>query len=163
MALQRREEHTVVLAIALLVVSAAGAITLAGVLLTVADDGTLSIVGFGSVNPPGAAALAAIAAAAVVAGFLIGFHLIRQERAQRNRVAVWDRHADEAAREARARLLSMRLKQLGEEVEQLESRREAVLHRSTSPFGTSWHLEHEESEDEPDLVVVPDAPEPAES
>jgi hypothetical protein len=149
------------LAIALLAFSVAGAITLIGVLVTVADDGSLAIVGLGSLNPPGAAAVAAIAAAAVVAGFLIGLHLIRQERARRDRIVVWDQHADEAAREARARLLSMRLKQLGAEVEQLESQREAVLHRSTSPFGTSWHLE--QAADPEDLVVVPDAPEPAES
>lgn len=160
MALQRREEHSVVLGIVLLVLSVAGALTLAGVLVTAADDGALAIAGLGSVSPPGAAAVAAFAAAAVVTGFLVGLHLIQQERERRARVVVWDQHAEEAAREARARLLSMRLEQLGAEVEQLESRREAVLHRSTSQHGTSWHLE---DGSEPDLVIVPDAPEPAES
>jgi hypothetical protein len=161
MALQRREEHSVVLGIVLLVLSAAGAITLAGVLITATDDGALAIAGFGTVSPPGATAVAAIAAAAVVAGFLVGLHLIREERKRRNQIVVFDQHADEAAREARARLLSMRLKQLGAELEQLESRREAVLHRSTSPHGTAWHLE---AEPEDDLVVVPDVPDaPAEA
>ncbi len=163
MALQRREEHSVTLGIVLLVLSVTGSITLAAVLIGAADNGSLAIAGFGSVSPPGATALAAVAAAAVAAGFLIGLHLIREERRQRDRIVVWDQRAADAEREARARLLAMRLEQLEVEVEQLESRRQAVLHRSTSSLGTSWHLAEDAEEPESDLVVVPDAQEPAES
>lgn len=149
-----------ILGIVLLVLSVSGGITLAGVLLGASSDGTLALAGFGTVSPPGAVVFAAVAATAITAGFFLGLHMVLQERRRRGQVVREDRLARDAEREARARLLGMRLEQLEGEVEILEGRRRAVLHRSISSVGTSWHVA-----DEPDgdLVVVPDADEQAES
>ena len=104
-------------------------------------------------NPSGAAAFAALAATAATTLFFLGLNRVLSERRRRDRVVREDRLADEAEREARGRLLEMRLEQLEGEVEILEGRRQVVLHRSTSSVGTSWHLAEEP---EADLVVVPD-------
>ena len=149
-----------ILGIVLLVLSVFGSITLAGVLLGASSDGTLALAGFGTMSPPGAVVFAAMAATAITAGFFLGLHLILQERRRRGQVVREDRLARDAEREARARLLGMRLEQLEGEVESLENRRQAVLHRSISSVGTSWHVA---DETEPDLVIVPDSDEPASS
>jgi len=111
------------------------------------------------VSPLGAIVLAAVAGMAITAGFFLGLHLVLQQRRRRGQVVLEDRLAREAEREARARLLEMRLEQLEGEVAILEGRRHAVLHRSLSPEGTSWRV----ADEPPDLVVVPDPDEQASS
>ncbi len=147
-----------ILGIVLLVVSVVGSITLAGVLLGASSDGTLELAGFGTVSPSVAVVGAAVAAMAIAAGFFLGLHLVVKARRRKEQVFREDRLAREAEREARARLLGMRLEQLEGEVEILEGRRQAVLHRSLSAVGTS---RRDADEPEADLVVVPDADEQA--
>lgn len=149
-----------ILGIVLLVLSVSGSITLAGVLMGASSDGTLALAGLGTLSPLGAVVVAIVAATAITAGFFLGLHLILQERRRRGQVVQEDRLARDAEREALARLLEMRLEQLEGEVAILEGRRHAVLHRSISPGGTSWHLA---DEPEADLVVVPDPDEQASS
>ena len=142
-----------ILGIVLLVLSVLGSVALAGVLADASSDGTLALAGLGTVSPPGAVVLAAVGAMAITAGFFLGLHLVLRQRRRRGQVVLEDRLTREAEREARARLLEMRLEQLEGEVAILEGRRHAVLHRSISAQGTSWHV----ADEPPDLVVVPDA------
>jgi len=149
----------VILGIVLLILSVSGSITLAGVLMGASSDGTLVLAGLGTVSPLGAIVLAAVAGMAITAGFFLGLHLVLQQRRRRGQVVLEDRLAREAEREARARLLEMRLEQLEGEVAIMEGRWHAVLHRSVSLEGTSWHV----ADEPPDLVVVPDPDEQASS
>ena len=142
-----------ILGIVLIVLAACGSLALTGVLLGAASDGTLALAGLGTVSPSGAAAFAALAATAATTLFFLGLNRVLSERRRRDRVVREDRLAAEAEREARGRLLEMRLEQLESEVEILEGRRQKVLHRSTSG-GISWHLAEVP---ETDLVVVPDS------
>lgn len=144
------------LGIVLIVIAGLGSVALGSVLAGAASDGTLAVAGFGTLTPPGAIAFAALAAIAVTSLFFVGLTVVLRERRRRDRVVREDRLATEAEREARGRLLEMRLEQLETEVEVLEGRRQVVLHRNLSAVGTSWHLATEESEPEPNLVVVPD-------
>jgi hypothetical protein len=141
------------LGIVLLVLAALGSGALVGVLLGVSSDGSLAVVGLGAMSPPGTAVVVALVALATSVLFFLGLHLVLRERRQRGWVMRQDRIATDAEREARARLLAMRLEQLETELEILEGRRQAVLHRSTSSVGPSWRLV---TEPKPDLVVLPD-------
>jgi hypothetical protein len=150
----------VILGIVLLVLSVLGSIALAGVLAGASSDGTLALAGLGTVSPSGAVVVAAVAAMTITAGFFLGVHLVLQQRRRRGQVVLEDRLARDAEREARARLLEMRLEQLEGEVAILEGRRKAVIHRSSSGVGASWRVSHEP---EVELVVVPESDEPASS
>jgi hypothetical protein len=145
----------VILGLVLIGFAVLGWTALAAALLGASPEGAIGLVGLGTVSAPGAAAIAAVLALATTSAFFVGLGLVLEDRRRRARVVREDRLALDAAREARARLLGMRLEQLETEVETLESRRQAVLHRSLSTEGTSWHVA---DETDGELVVVPEAP-----
>jgi hypothetical protein len=112
--------------IALVVVGVLGMAAFAAVC---AATSSVELFGLGtalSANPRMAALLAGGIAALAVAALFLGIARIRRVRSRRAHLVVVDERAQEAERDARARLLDMRLEQLQREVEVMERRASGI-------------------------------------
>jgi hypothetical protein len=104
-----------------------------------------------SANPMTAALLAGTIAALAVASLFLGAARIGRIRSRRAHLVVVDERAQEAERDARARLLAMRLEQLQREVEAMERRASAF-----GPAESSEVVIDGDDGDGPVVVVVPE-------
>lgn len=143
------------LGITLIVVGALAAIGLSGALVAASSDGALGLGGL-SLASQIAAFAASAAAIAATTSFLLGLHAVQRSRRRPAHQVVVNERAAEAERDARARLLAMRLEQLQREVEVLERRRAVAL----GELDSSSVLIDGDDGDEPVLVVLTDGQEP---
>ena len=113
--------------IALMAIGALGTVSLGAGLATASTGGTLELATGLALEPRTAALVAAAAAASATLSFVLGLVVVSKARGRRASASRLDQQAMEAERDARARLLDMRLKQLQEEVELLEARHGARI------------------------------------
>lgn len=143
------------LGIALMVAGTLGVAALGSTLAAAASDGVFAI-GAVSMTPRAAALLSSAVAIAATVTFLLGLGgAARARRRHADRTSV-DERAVEAERDARARLLTMRLEQLERELEVLERRRAVAL----GELNSSTVLIDGDDGDEPVVVVLEDGQEP---
>jgi hypothetical protein len=143
------------LGITLIVVGALAAIGLSAALVAASSDGALGLGGL-SLASQIAAFAASAAAIAATTSFFLGLHAVQRSRRRPAHQVVVNERAAEADRDARARLLAMRLEQLQREVEVLERRRAVAL----GELDSSSVLIDGDDGDEPVLVVLTDGQEP---
>ncbi|HEX6330451.1 MAG TPA: hypothetical protein VF129_04070 [Actinomycetota bacterium] len=137
---------------------AAGTIGVVGLVSTLAAgswDGTFGI-GALSLTPQAAAFAASAVGVFATVSFLFGLDGVVRAGRRRALRAAQDERAEEAERDARARLLAMRLEQLQREVEALEVRRAGEL----GELDSSLVLIDGDDGDEPVAVVLHDDREP---
>jgi hypothetical protein len=138
--------------IALMVLAAFGSAALAATLVAASSDGVLGLGTALAANPRAAAAAAAATAFVATASFLVGLFRVVRARERRMQVVRADARAQEAERDAHARLLEMRLEQLRREVELMELRRDAAPGGLHSPLDL---IDGDDGE-EPIVVVLPE-------
>jgi hypothetical protein len=134
--------------IALVVVGVLGMAAFAAICAATSSDGFIGLGTALSADPMTAALLAGAIAALAVASLFFGIARIRRVRSRRAHLVVVDERAQEAERDARARLLAMRLEQLQREVETMERRASAV-----GPAESEVVIDGDDG-DEPVVVVL---------
>jgi hypothetical protein len=143
------------LGITLTIVGALAALGLTGALVAASGEGSVELAGLSLTATTAALAASAVASAATASFFLGLRAAVRTRRRLAHQVVVNERAA-EAERDARARLLAMRLEQLQREVEALELRRAVAL----GELDSSTVLIDGDDGDGPVLVVLEDGREP---
>jgi hypothetical protein len=111
--------------IALVLVGVLGMAAFAAVCAAASSEGFFGLGTALSANPRTAALVAGAIAASAVAALFLGAVRIGRARSRRAHLVVVNERAQEAERDARARLLAMRLEQLQREVEAMEQRASA--------------------------------------
>lgn len=145
-----------VLGIALIVLGVLGLAAVGVVAASASSDGVLGM-GWVLASDPQAAALTAAAAGVVAtAACLVGLYTVVSARARKALIVRVDERAQEAERDARARLLEMRLQQLQHDVEHMEQRRSAMV----GELSASADLIDGDDGDGPVVVVLEDGKEP---
>jgi hypothetical protein len=139
------------LGIALVLVGVLGTAAFAAVVAAVSSAGLFGLETALGADPRTAVVVAGALAAMATAAFFLGAARIGRTRSRRAHLVVVDERAQEAERDARARLLAMRLEQLQREVEGMEQR--------ASAFGlleTSAAVIDGDDGEEPVVVLLPD-------
>jgi hypothetical protein len=137
--------------IALVVVGVLGMAAFAAVCAAASSEGFFGLGTALGANPRTAALAAGVVAALAMGSLVLGAVRIGRARSRRAHLVVVDERAQEAERDARARLLTMRLEQLQREVEAME--------RHASAFGLveeSAAVIDGDDGGEPVVVVLPD-------